>query len=239
MSTGYITLTRQAGLFAEMQSVANNVANMSTTGFRKEGVIFSEVVQARPGGADSVSMGAARVRNTDTTQGPLKQTGGTFDFAIDGDGFFLVDTPDGQRLTRAGVFTPNGDGELATPDGHRLLDGGGAPIFIPPDAKNVALASDGTLSADGAPLTQIGLWEPFDVKDLLRQTGVLFNAPEGVQAAVGGSTLLQGFLEGSNVDPLIEIARMVEVQRAYELTQSFRDKEGQRASKMIETLGKT
>ena len=237
MSTGYITLTRQAGLFAEMQSVANNVANMSTTGFRKEGVIFSEVIQARPG-SDSVSMGAARVRNTDASQGPLKQTGGRFDFAIDGDGFFLVETPDGQRLTRAGVFTPDGNGELVTPDGYRLLDAGGAPVFVPPDARGVALASDGTLSADGTPITQIGLWEPLDPNDLLRQTGVLFDAPQGVQPALGGATLLQGFVEGSNVDPLTEIARMVEVQRAYELTQSFRDKEGQRMSKMIETLGK-
>lgn len=236
--SGYITITRQSGLMAEMQSVANNVANMSTTGFRKEGLLFSEVIQTSPGARDSVSMGAARVRLTDDTQGPLKQTGGTFDFAIDGSGFFLLETAEGQRLTRAGVFSTDGNGELVSPDGHRLLDAGGAPIFIPPDARGVTLASDGTLSAEGAPLAQIGLWEPVDVNNLRRQTGVMFEAADGVQPAEPGAKLLQGFVEGSNVNPLLEITRMIEVQRAYELTQSFRDREGKRVSKMIETLGK-
>ena len=238
MSSGYITLSRQSGLMAEMQSVANNMANMSTTGFRKEGVIFSEVIQSGGGADDSVSMGAARVRQTDDAQGPLKQTGGTFDFAIDGPGFFLLETVGGQRLTRAGAFSTNQNGELVSPDGFRLLDGGGAPVFIPPDARGVSLASDGTLSADGIPITQIGLWEPVDSNDLRRQTGVMFEAPEGVQAAVGDASILQGFVEGANVNPLLEMTRMIEVQRAYELTQSFRDREGQRVSKLIETLGK-
>lgn len=238
MSSGYIALSRQSGLMMELQSVANNVANMSTTGYRKEGLLFSEVIQASSGSSDSVSMGAARIRLTDDAQGPLKETGGTFDFAIDGPGFFLLETLDGQRLTRAGVFSTNGNGELVSPDGYRLLDAGGAPIFVPPDVRGVSLSSDGTLSADGNPIAQIGLWEPIDINDLRRQTGVMFEAPEGVQAAAPGATLLQGFVEGSNVSPLQEMSRMVEVQRAYELTQSFRDNEGKRASKMIETLGK-
>lgn len=238
MSSGYIALSRQSGLMMELQSVANNVANMSTTGYRKEGLLFSEVIQASSGSSDSVSMGAARIRLTDDAQGPLKETGGTFDFAIDGPGFFLLETLDGQRLTRAGVFSTNGNGELVSPDGYRLLDAGGAPIFVPPDVRGVSLSSDGTLSADGNPIAQIGLWEPIDINDLRRQTGVMFEAPEGVQAAAPGATLLQGFVEGSNVNPLQEMSRMVEVQRAYELTQSFRDNEGKRASKMIETLGK-
>ncbi len=127
---------------------------------------------------------------------------------------------------------------MVTPDGFRLLDAGGAPIFVPAAAGSVAISSDGTLSADGQPLSQIGLWEPVDQTDLRRQQGVLFEAPGGVQPALTGATLLQGFVEGSNVDPLIEVARMIEVQRAYEIGQSFRDKEGERTKSMIETLGK-
>ncbi len=238
MSNGYIVLSRQSGLFSELQSVANNIANMSTTGYRREGVIFSEVIQSGRTKSESVSMGAARVRHTDEVQGPLKQTGGTFDFAINGDGYFLIETDQGERLTRAGVFSTNGDGELVTPDGFRLLDAGGAPVFVPAAAGSVAISSDGTLSADGQPLSQIGLWEPVDQTDLRRQQGVLFEAPGGVQPALTGATLLQGFVEGSNVDPLIEVARMIEVQRAYEIGQSFRDKEGERTKSMIETLGK-
>lgn len=236
--SGYITLTRQTGLFAEMQTVANNLANMSTTGYRKEGVIFSEMIRAVEGPAGSVSMGAARVRDTKLYQGPLEQTGGTFDFAIEGDGFFLIETPNGERLTRAGVFLPNANNELVTPDGYRLLDAGGAPIFIPPDAERIALANDGTLSADGRPLTQVGLVSPTDTISLIRETGVLFDARDGYEPVLEGATLMQGFVESANVDPVLEITRMIEVQRSYELGQSFRDKESERLASLINTLGK-
>lgn len=235
MSTGYVTLTRQVGLMREMQSVANNLANMSTTGFRKEGVIFSEVVRDVKGPAGSVSMGAARVRNTDLQQGALTATGGQFDFAIEGDGFFLIATPDGERLTRAGVFTPNAASELVNADGYALLDLGGAPVFVPPDARQVSLSSDGTLSADGRPLTQIGAFVPVDRNDLQRQGGTLFSAEGGVEPSEN-ARFLQGFVEGSNVNPLLEISRMIEVQRSYELGQSFRNKESERMSKMIEAI---
>ena len=160
-TAGYTTLTRQAGLLREMQSVANNIANASTTGFRREGVIFSEYVQ-RTGDGDSVSMAAARARHADLSQGAIKQTNGDFDFAIEGDGFFLIETPEGDQLTRAGSFTPNDQGDLVTPDGYRLLDAGGAPVFVPPDAINVGLSPDGTLSADDRPIALLGAWRPID-----------------------------------------------------------------------------
>lgn len=146
---GYTSLTRQSGLMREMQSIANNIANASTTGFRREGVIFSEYIHALERQDPSLSMATANTRALNLEQGTLTRTGGTYDFAIEGDGFFLLGGPNGQYLTRAGVFTPSSEGELMTPDGYRLLDGGGAPVFIPPDATSVSLSSDGTLSADG------------------------------------------------------------------------------------------
>ena len=102
-STGYTTLTRQLGLQREMQVVANNIANSSTTGFRAEGVIFSEYVKALEG-APSLSMGQGNVNRTSFEQGGLTQTNGTFDFAIEGDGYFVVQTPMGERLTRVFSF---------------------------------------------------------------------------------------------------------------------------------------
>ncbi|NCO21914.1 MAG: flagellar hook-basal body complex protein [Rhodobacterales bacterium] len=233
----YATLTRQSGLMREMQLVANNIANMSTTGFRKEGVVFSEFIEKLGDDAPSLSMAAARGRLTDQTQGVLTQTGGLFDFAIEGEGFFLIETPTGQALTRAGSFTPSDVGELVTPDGYRLLDGGGAPVFVPPDARSITLSADGTLSADSQPLTQIGLWQPGAPEDLSRRDGVMFTLsapPQPVQE----TTILQGFLEGSNVNPVGEIARMIQVQRAYELGQGFLDKEDQRIRNVLSTLGR-
>ncbi len=236
-NAGYTALTRQSGLMREMQAVAHNLANMSTTGFRKEGVIFSEFVKALDGEEPSLSMAAANTRNIDLSQGTLNRTGGLFDFAIQGEGFFLIETPQGERLTRAGSFTPNADGELVTPDGHRLLDGGGTPVFVPPDARSISLAADGTLSADGRPLTQIGLWQPENPIDLVHEAGVLFKTEGGI-VPLEQSTLLQGYVEDSNVDPIIEIARMIEVQRAYEMGQNFLDREDQRIRGVIQTLGR-
>lgn len=231
----YTALTRQSGLLREMDQIANNIANITTTGFRREGLIFSEFVRDTGAGEPSLSMAAARVRDTSMLQGALTRTAAPLDFAIEGPGFFLVETPLGERLTRAGSFSPSETGELLTPDGFRLLDEGGAPVFLPPDADDVALGEDGTLSAGGSPLARIGLWEPADPLELSRQDGVLFAAPAGI-VPVEGARILQGFLEGSNVNPVREIARMIEVQRGYELGQSFLDKEDERIRAVLRTV---
>ncbi|UWQ14299.1 flagellar hook-basal body complex protein [Aliiroseovarius sp. M344] len=234
---GYTSLTRQAGLMREIQSVANNIANASTTGFRREGVVFSEYVNALEPGDSSLSMATGNVRALDLQQGALTQTGGAFDFAIEGDGFFLVEGPSGQFLTRAGSFTPSTEGELATPDGYRLLDGGGSPIFVPPDATSVAVATDGTISVNGRAVAQVGLYAPLDQNDLLHRDGVRFEAPGGIEPAFGDAAILQGFLEGSNVDPIAEVARMIEVQRSYELGQKFLEREDERIRGVLKTVG--
>ena len=230
----YTTLNRQSGLMREMGVIANNIANGSTAGFRREGVVFSEYVAAMDRDP-SLSMAHASGRHVDLSQATLSQTGGTFDFAIQGEGFFLVETPQGERLTRAGSFTPSAEGELVTPDGFRLLDAGGAPIFVPPDAK-VALARDGTLSANGEALAQVGLWRPTDPLALRHQSGTLFDA--GALEPVEDGQVLQGMLEDSNVQPVSEIARMIEVQRAYELGQKFLDAEDERVRGVIQALGR-
>lgn len=233
-AAGYVALTRQSGLMREMQVVANNIANISTTGFRREGVLFTEHV-ARLDGQPSLSMAHASGRALDLTQAGISQTGGSLDFAIQGEGFFLVETPQGNRLTRAGSFTPSAEGELVTPEGYRLLDAGGAPVFVPPGAA-VLMGADGTLSANGQAVAQIGLWQPTDPGALRHQSGTLFDGGE-VEPATG-ATLLQGFLEDSNVNPVAEIARMIEVQRAYEMGQKFLDAEDSRARTVIQTLGR-
>ncbi|RPE64616.1 flagellar basal-body rod protein FlgF [Pacificibacter maritimus] len=236
-SIGYTALTRMSGLNREMTTIANNIANSSTTGFRKEGLIFSEHISALEVGEESLSMAEGNVRHTNNSQGPLTSTGGAFDFAIEGDGFFLIETPEGEALTRAGAFTPNEASELVTHDGYRLLDNGGAAIFIPPDARNVSVSSDGTLSADGRPLTQIGLYLPSDPTSMDRTNGVRFMTDGGVEP-VEDAVILQGYVENSNVNAVTEITRMIEVQHAYELSQKFVEKEDERIRSVLSTLGR-
>jgi flagellar basal-body rod protein FlgF len=236
---GYATLTRQAGLMREMQVVANNMANMATTGFRREGIVFSEYVRALDDGHASLSMATARVAYASDIQGALTRTGRPLDLAVEGEGFFLVQTPQGQMLTRAGNFLRDADGSVVTPDGMPLLDAGGAAVVVPPTATAVAVASDGTLSADGLPIAQIGLWLAPGAGPTDRRAGARF-AVEGAPVPAGeeGGRIVGGFLESSNVSPVAEVARMIEVQRTYELGQNFLDREDDRIRAVIRTFAR-
>lgn len=233
-AAGYATLSRQSGLMSEIRVVANNIANAATTGYRQQGVVFSEFIVDLPN-QPSLSLSRAQVRDTSQEQGVLTQTGGSFDLAIEGDGYFMVETAAGNRLTRAGNFSPNAEGDLVTMRGDRVLDAGGAPIFIPPDIQGLNVASDGTISADGRPLGQVGLYAPEAAGALTREGGVLF----GFDGPVGPATdarVLQGFLEGSNVNAIDQMARLVEIQRAYELGQSFLDSEDNRIREAVKAM---
>ncbi|MEJ6396358.1 flagellar hook-basal body complex protein [Yoonia sp. 208BN28-4] len=233
----YATLTRQSGLMNELRLVANNIANANTTGFRAEGMIFSEHVNNLGADHASLSMATGRVRDTVMLQGTIDQTGSPFDLAIEGDGFFLIQTPEGERLTRAGAFTTSQNGDLVTADGHPVLDAGGAPVFIPQGLGMVAISSDGTISVAGQPIGQIGLVVPNDINGMIREGGTMFAAPDGFGPVPDGR-MLQGFLEASNVNPTLQIARMIEVQRAYELGQNFLQKEDERIRGVIQAMGR-
>lgn len=230
----YVTVSRQSGLLNEMQIVANNIANAATTGYRQEGLMFSEFIDSSQG-RSSLSLSRAQVRNTSMAQGTLTQTNGSFDFAIEGEGFFLIETPNGDRLTRAGNFAPNTDGDLVTMDGFRVLDPGGSPVFVPGSVDKVNVASDGTISANGQMLGQIGLFLPTDPIDMVREGGVMFRTESGTEPTENAQ-ILQGFLEGSNVNPISQLARMIEIQRSYEMGQSFLKTEDERIRNAVKTL---
>lgn len=234
MDTAYVTLSRQSGLMNEMRLVANNIANANTTGYRQQGLVFSEFVRDLPG-SPSLSMSRAQARNTSFAQGVLTQTGGQFDFAIEGDGFFMVETPSGNRLTRAGSFSPDASGDLVTNDGYRVLDSNGAPVFIPPDAATVDVGSDGTLSVNGQLLGQIGVYRSPAGTNLVREGSTLFKSDAGVEP-VEQPVVLHRFLEGSNVNAIDQVTKLIEIQRAYELGQSFLDAEDERVRGALKTL---
>jgi flagellar basal-body rod protein FlgF len=233
-TAGYTALSRQMGLMREMSLIANNIANANTAGFRQEGMIFSEYVRRADGDA-SVAMSTGQIRNTSFVQGTLEQTGSAFDLGIEGDGFFLIQTPQGERLTRAGAFTPSAEGNLVTPDGYPVLDEGGAPLFVPPGASDFAVAPDGTISAQGRPIGRVGIVQPLDQAGMVREGGVMFRADSGFEP-VDNPRVMQGALESSNVDPILQVSRMIEVQRAYELGQSFMEREDERARTAIKTF---
>ncbi len=232
----YATLTRQSGLRQELQVIAHNIANAATDGFQREGLIFSEHVQRLEDSDTSLSMARAHARMIDRSQGQLTRTGGVFDIAIEGEGYFMVETPDGNRLTRAGSFHPNAEGLLGMSDGALVLDPGGVPIFIPPGVRELQVGRDGSISGDGQPLGQIGVFDPAEDATMIRAGGVRFDV-DGPMEAQENPTLSQGFLESSNVDPVLEIARLIEVQRAYERSRDIVSTEDERIRAVLQTLG--
>ena len=235
-NASYVALTRQSGLLNELQVIANNIANAGTTGFRREGVLFSEFVRRLDGQEAPLSMAAAHARQTFLTQGGLSMTGGALDLAIEGPGFFVLETDQGERLTRAGHFGLDAEGRIVNPDGFRLLDDGGAVIQVPPGA-TLSVARDGTLSADGQPVARLGPVEPEDPA-LLRHAAGTLHIADGPTRPAEGATIHQGFLESSNVNPIQEMGRMIAVQRAYEAGQAFLDREDQRIRAMIQSLNR-
>ena len=250
----YINLSRQSGLLKEMRVIANNIANVSTTGFRRQGAVFSEYVvqagapsngqnplkghQASLSGSisGSVSMGRLGAHFDDFSNGGLNQTGGTYDLAIDGEGFFRIGTDAGERLTRAGRFMTDRDGTLITVDGYSVLDEAGSTIQIPPDVGLIAIGGDGSISADGQPLGKIGIVTA-PAQSMERMGDNLWQLRTGGQFAPHDNPkIMQGFLESSNVNPIIEIARMIEVQRAYEAGQKLLEIEDERIGKTVRTI---
>jgi len=234
-NAGYVSLTRQTGLLSELGTLAQNVANASTVGYRREAVVFSEYVKET--GGESLSMARAGAHYVDQQQGALERTGGTFDLAVEGDGFFRVETDNGERLTRAGNFSLNDIGELVTPEGQRVLGDGGGAIAIPEGMGPVAISTDGTISADGEILGRVGI-ATADARDLIREGDNLFRARNGAEPAEDYK-VAQGFLEQSNVNTVSEISRLIEVQRAYELGQGLMEREHNRMTSMIQTIGRS
>lgn len=229
----YAALARQSGLMTEMQVVANNLANSSTTGYKSDRAIFAEFIAGTRNNLADLSMGTLAGHEFDLEQGGLRFTNGKFDVAIQGEGYFLIETPQGQRLTRAGHFQLNAQSELITSAGYRVLNAGGGTIQIPEEATNVSIAGDGTISFDGQIIDQLGVVQTEG--QLSREGNSMFAAEDGFQQ-VEEPRVVQGALEQSNVSPVLEIARMIEVQRAYEAGQALIEREDDRIAKFISTL---
>jgi flagellar basal-body rod protein FlgF len=231
----YALLSKQVGLRQRVDVTAHNVANLSTAGFKREDLAFATHVARLevPGG--SLAMAEVRSSHTDFRSGPLERTSNSFDFAIEGSGFFAVETAAGVRYTRDGRFSTNQLGELVTATGHRVLDEGGAPLIVPAEVSDITASADGTLRApDGRPLGVLGIRELPD-GFLRREADGLFASEVEPEPALEAK-VVQGFLEGSNVNPVRELTDLIEAQRAYERGRAMLDTEDERIRRMIEKL---
>lgn len=232
-NVSYVLLSRQASLARELDNIANNIANANTTGFQRDTNIFTEYVNAIRG-EPSISQTRIGARTIDFAHGEMVEAGGPFDLAIEGKGFFGVITAAGLRLTRAGSFLLNEEGVLTTRDGKPVAGDGGSPISVPSGASSVAISLDGSVAADGNVIGRITLLDAGETS-LVREGDNLFRST-AEPIPVESGRIRQGYLEASNVDPVLELSRMIEVQRAFELEQQIVNDDAHRTQQAIETL---
>ncbi len=229
----YTTLARQQGLAQEMQVVSNNLANASTTGYKSDRAVFAEFLVGTGPQTASLSMGGLAGHSFEMAQGAFKLTGGQFDLAVQGEGYFSVETEQGVRLTRAGHFQLSSDGTLVDMHGNSVLGASGGPISIPADAAQITISRDGTISSNQGQIDRIDIVIPDG--PLSKDSNTYFSAPGGYSSAAEFA-IVQGALEQSNVSPVLEVSRMIEVQRAYEAGQTLLEREDERIGQLISTI---
>jgi len=225
-----------------MDIVANNIANMNTHGFKGERMMFVEHMVKSRGGGKLQGAKLAYVRDiatmTDTSTGQMEKTGNPLDLAITGEGFFVVQTPDGERYTRNGRFKLDDGGQIVTQTGDPLASTGGEPFFLSPEDTTVTISRDGTVATNNGELGKIRLVTFENPQELKRFADGLFSsntAPVDVETP----EIAQGTLEGANVKPILEMAKLIEISRKYDSTRKFIEREDERVRNMIREFGKT
>ncbi len=218
-TTAYIALSRQMALENQMSVVANNIANMNTAGFKGEALRFEQYLIDTDRSED-VSFVVDHGTLRDLTDGPITTTGNALDVAISGDAFFAVETEKGERYTRDGHFQVSPFGELATSNGHLVLDNAGGAIPIPPNAGIISIAADGTISNQDGVIGRIGLVRFDNNQALEREGSSLFRTDQG-PLPIEEAFVVQGAIEGSNVQGVLEMTKMMQTVRAFQNTQKM------------------
>ena len=224
----------------QVETIANNVANANTHGYKRLDVQFEELV-SRPKTHATASYVTDRGLFVDFETGSFENTHNPLDLAINGEGFFAIQVGETVQYTRKGQFLLSADGTLVTPSGHTVLDNAGAPIQVPQDATNIMVARDGTISsADGA-IAQVGLFS-FADEDLnkLQRTGDSNFLPQLGAAAVPveAPSMRQGMLESSNVNAVQEMVTMQDVSKKYQNALKLMQGLEELETRAIQTLGK-
>jgi flagellar basal-body rod protein FlgF len=233
----YVSLSAQMALQKRLDTIADNVANANTVGFRATGVKFEDVMTGT--GDKSVDFASSGTNFLSGKAGALTRTGDPYDFAARGDAWFGIATPAGTVMTRDGRFTIGANGELTTHEGYAVLDAGGAPIQLDPNAGPPVAGKDGTLRQGGKLVGAIGLFT-FDPGPNFGRFGNSGVIPSGRPVPAVDDPKFgveQGFLEQSNVDPMREMAKLITLQRTFEDTASLVRKSETTLDDAIKTLG--
>jgi flagellar basal-body rod protein FlgF len=238
-NTIYVGLSRQMILERELDITANNLANVDTVGFKFESMISNEDPATMPTlnqAPTAVNFVAGVAVARDFTEGSLTQTGAPLDVAIEGRGFFQINTPSGPRYTRDGRFRMDASGTITDQDGDPV-DGGGA-IVLDPKKGPVSISPNGVVSQSGENVGKVSLYNFDSLAALSKDGNNLYRNDSNLTAQPStGAQLKQGMLEGSNVQPVSQITRLIEINRAYDAIASMMASTGQLANSAVQRLG--
>jgi len=204
-------------------ALSENLANATMPGYRRRGLVFESVQRALEDAsqpqAETGILGTRLAREyTGFEAGPLQDTGNPLDVAINGNGFFVLQGPNGPLYTRNGTFKINANGELQSQDG-LPVNGADGPITIPTNTVKITIGTDGTISADKTQVGKLDIQSFADPSQLERAGTTLFTAPPGVQAQTATSRVQQGYRENSNVQVVNEMVSMIVGMRHFEAAQ--------------------
>ncbi len=236
-----IGMQSQMVLQRRMEAVANNLANLTTDGFKADNFLFAADVDPGASSQDKPHdirfvKEAGIVR--DMAQGPIRITGNPFDLALQGDGFFAVQTDEGTAYTRDGGFTLSADGTLVNKDGKPVLSDSGAPLVFDLRGEAPVINTEGAVSIAGVEAGRIGVYN-FDTPDELQKMGDnIYTAGTLTANKADNAHVVQGAIEGSNVRAVVEMSRMIEISRAYESASKMVNNDDTLRKSAIETLGR-
>ena len=230
-----VALARQSVLGRQMDVIATNLANLETAGFKAENMIFTEhLEQTAEGEILSLVHDVGFIR--DLSEGPMVGTQSPLDLAIHGQGYFAIETPEGERYTRHGVFQLDADGQIVTTEGNPVLNNGGSAITIPVDTSSITITRDGTVSADTLEVGKIKLVSFENPQALSKIGSGLYEAVDQTPTTNTDSEIMQGMVENSNVQGVVEMTRMVDTVRSYQAAAKLADTEHQRILDAIDAL---
>lgn len=240
-NTSLVALSRQTTLRRQMEVVANNIANMNTTGFKGEKMMFTEHLVRSKGGetvfGDSISFVRDIATMRDTSEGPMKATSNPLDLAISGEGYFVIGTVRGEYYTRNGHLKLDDTGQLVTQAGDPVLSDNGEPFFFSPQDTEINISRDGVVSTENGDLGRIRVVSFNNEQRLQAVSAGLYTTKEPPQD-MESPQIVQNMLESSNVQPILEITKMIEVSRSYASLQKFIDQEDERIKKMSEEFAR-
>ena len=240
-NTSTIALSRLVAQAREMDVTATNIANTGTPGYRGERTLFSDFLvreggRALPTGEGALAFTQDRATYRDTKQGALTHTANPLDLAISGDGYFAVQTANGPRLSRAGHFALGTNGRIVDENNNALLDAAGKPLQVAAADTALSVSGAGTLQSENGEIGKIGIVTAADQMKLRAEGSRLFDASATTTAPATAATITQGSLEESNIQPTMEVTRMMTQLREFQFVTQFVQSESDRQTSAIDKI---